>query len=118
MRESNTFALTAEWQDGYRARFVGRILASGRAEGGVYLGSSSKPELSWYSEQPLTCGWRSGKTRGNLTSRISGNAPVKTSGIEKSPLTTPFISERAGSSYAVPSLRNRAYLVGWRARSS
>jgi hypothetical protein len=88
-----TFGLQAEWRDGYRAGFQGRILDSGRVEGGVYLGSNYlEPETSWYSEQPLTCGWRSGKTRGNLTSRISGNTPVKTSGIEKSPLTTPFIS--------------------------
>ena len=88
-----SFGLRAEWRDGYRAGFQGRILDSGRVEGGVYLGSNYlEPETSWYSEQPLTCGWRSGKSRGNLTSRIPGNTPVKTSGIENTPIKTPFIS--------------------------
>lgn len=94
--DGSTFTLQVEWPESGDLRYStyrGKILASGRAEGGVYFGSNSTPRLSWYSEQPLTCGWRPGKSRGNLTSRLSANDPIKTSTVTPSPAATPpFIS--------------------------
>jgi len=81
--DGSNFSLMIDWSDmpGEFIAYKGKILASGRAEGAIFLNGSQTSRGSWYSVQPLTCGWSPGKTRGNLTSKLSADAPIKPSEI-------------------------------------
>ncbi|HEV7700993.1 MAG TPA: hypothetical protein VGO43_12240 [Pyrinomonadaceae bacterium] len=57
--------------------YAAQVSASGKLAGETYIGSTKRNRDTWYSDQPLTCGWSPGKSRGNLTSRLSANAPVQ-----------------------------------------
>ena len=78
--DGDYFSVQIEWAGsaGELFNYRGKTLASGKAEGGVFLGSSKVSRDTWYSVQPLTCGWSPGRSRGNLTSRPSADAPVQT----------------------------------------
>lgn len=72
------FSLWIDWVDGseytvYRAQ----VPASGKLAGDMFTGPNKNRD-TWYSDQPLTCGWSPGKSRGNLTSRLSADAPAQT----------------------------------------
>lgn len=77
--DSSTFTVQMEWasRPGELANYRGKILASGKAEGGVFYGASKTSSFSWYSLQPLTCGWNPGKSRGNLTGKPSAEDTAK-----------------------------------------
>lgn len=91
--DGDNFTLGIDWLDGsgeyttYRAM----VAASGKLEGETYIGPNKRDRDTWYSEQPLTCGWRPGQSRGNLTSRLSASAPVQTSQATGSLLKGPSI---------------------------
>ncbi|MFN2393572.1 MAG: hypothetical protein ABR566_16615 [Pyrinomonadaceae bacterium] len=67
--DGSDFSLQIDWSDmpGEFISYKGKILTSGRAEGKMFLNGSQTSRASWYSVQPLTCGWSPGKSRGNLT---------------------------------------------------
>lgn len=76
--DGGAFSIGIDWLDGgeysiYRAQ----VSASGKLEGETYIGPNKRDRDTWTSLQPLTCGWSPGKSRGNLTSRLSANAPAQ-----------------------------------------
>jgi hypothetical protein len=93
--DGDNFTLAIDGWDGgeyaiYRAKVPRAAPASGRLEGETYIGSEKRNRDTWYSDQPLTCGWSPGKSRGNLISpRLSANAPVQPGQATASLLKTP-----------------------------
>ena len=91
--DGDNFSIAMDWLDGgeltiYRAK----VSASGKLEGETYVGPNKRNRDTWYSDQPLTCGWSPGKSRGNLVpTRLSANAPVKTGQATGSLLRDPVI---------------------------
>ncbi len=68
------FSIAISWKgfdemNVYRAQ----VSATGKLSGETYIGSEKRSPDTWYSDQPLTCGWTPGKSRGNLTGRLSAN---------------------------------------------
>lgn len=79
--DGDAFSIAIQWPgfseyNIYRAQ----VSATGKLNGETYIGPDKRSRDTWYSEQPLTCGWSPGKSRGNLTAKLSANAPVKTGG--------------------------------------
>ena len=76
--DGDSFVISIDWLTGgelviYRAK----VSASGKLEGETYVGPNKRNPNSWYSDQPLTCGWSPGKSRGNLTGKLSANDTAK-----------------------------------------
>ncbi|MBK7392869.1 MAG: hypothetical protein IPI64_06140 [Chloracidobacterium sp.] len=72
------FSIAITWEgfdemNVYRAQ----VSATGKLSGETYIGPEKRSRDTWYSDQPLTCGWSPGKSRGNLTGRPSANDTAK-----------------------------------------
>lgn len=76
------FSLLIDWADGSEySVYKAHVAPSGKLEGETFVGPNKRNRDTWYSEQPLTCGWSPGKSRGNLTSRLSADAPAQTGNV-------------------------------------
>ena len=88
--DGDNFDISIDWLTGgelviYRAK----VRATGHLNGETSIGPDKRDREIWFSDQSLTCGWSRGKSRGNLTGKLSANAPVQPGQATASLLKTP-----------------------------
>jgi hypothetical protein len=74
--DGDNFSLTIDWVEGYNDQYVtyrAKVRATGHLNGETSIGPDKRNREIWFSDQSLTCGWSRGKSRGNLTGRLSAN---------------------------------------------
>jgi hypothetical protein len=76
--DGDDFSIVIDWKgftesNVYRAQ----VSATGKLSGETWIGPEKRSRDTWYSDQPLTCGWIPGKSRGNLTGRLSATDTAK-----------------------------------------
>lgn len=108
--DGDAFSLAISWPDvSEHTIYRAKVAALGKLAGETYIGPDKRNRDTWYSDQALTCGWISGKSRGNLTSKLSADDTVKTGQATGSLLNVPtmvasqavFQSPYAGQGFAV-----------------
>ena len=75
--DGNEFSMSILWPGGVFYAYKAKISPSGELEGGDVFNNGTKTGEKWNGEQPLTCGWSPGKSRGDLTGKPSANDTVK-----------------------------------------
>jgi hypothetical protein len=76
--EGDTFMIGITWvRNGEITVYRAKVSANGKLEGEVTIGPDKRNRETWYSDQPLTCSWTPGKSRGNLTGKPSANDTAK-----------------------------------------
>lgn len=71
--------------------YQAQVARTGRLSGETYIGSEKRSPDTWYSDQPLTCGWVSGKSRGDLTGRLAADDTARPGQGVGSRLGGPFL---------------------------
>jgi hypothetical protein len=90
--DGDDFSIVIDWERfGESNVYRAQVSATGKLSGETWIGPEKKSRDTWYSDQPLTCGWTPGKSRGDLTGRLSANATVKPGLGTGSRLAGPFL---------------------------
>ena len=72
--DGDNFTLAIDgWDGGEYAVYRAKVRATGHLNGETSIGPDKRDREIWFSDQSLTCGWIRGKSRGNLTGRLSAN---------------------------------------------
>lgn len=108
------FHFEIDWLDGrgFTNFYKGQISDSGELTGETYVGSDKHDRNTWRSLQPLTCPWRPGVSRGNLTSKLSATDPVQTGGATATLFTVPSLV--AGKAvFPTPGMQTGFLVLTW-----
>ncbi len=106
----NDFSIGIDWSDGGFSIYRAIVSSTGKLEGEVFARGNVKTGEKWYGEQPLTCGWTPGKSRGNLTSgKLSATANAQPGQATGSLVRGPFVV--ASQSYFQPPYNPVGFVV-------